>query len=89
MELLNESELISRQVMSARWRDLPTVCRLVFLHHSQADDTNTEDCIYNSFQYWRVPLPELDFLLLGDTSDYSQWEDKSKVEDSPSDVMET
>lgn len=73
--------------MSARWRDSPTLCRLVFLQHSQADDT--KDCMYNSFQYWRVPLPELDFSLLGDTSDYSQWEDKSKVEDSSSDVMET
>uniref|UniRef100_A0A7N8WLX3 Putative WW-binding domain-containing protein n=1 Tax=Mastacembelus armatus TaxID=205130 RepID=A0A7N8WLX3_9TELE len=27
-------------------------------------------CTYNSFQYWRVPLPELDLSLLEDASDY-------------------
>ncbi|XP_035495077.1 uncharacterized protein wu:fa19b12 [Scophthalmus maximus] len=49
-------------------------------------DTNTEDCAFNSFQYWRPPLPELDLSLLDSNS---QTEQKSKVKDAPSDVMET
>uniref|UniRef100_A0A3Q2VEF7 Putative WW-binding domain-containing protein n=1 Tax=Haplochromis burtoni TaxID=8153 RepID=A0A3Q2VEF7_HAPBU len=54
----------------------------------QADeDANTEDCTYNSFQYWRVPLPELDLSLLEDASDHSKTKDKSKA--SSSDAMET
>ncbi|XP_028270620.1 uncharacterized protein C9orf40 [Parambassis ranga] len=39
-----------------------------------AKDSNTEDAeddTYNSFQYWRVPLPELDLSLLEDASDQS------------------
>uniref|UniRef100_UPI0037E72AC0 uncharacterized protein C9orf40 homolog n=1 Tax=Semicossyphus pulcher TaxID=241346 RepID=UPI0037E72AC0 len=51
--------------------------------------TNAEDCTYNSFQYWRVPLPELDLSLLEDTNDHSQTQDKPKVKDSSSDSMET
>ncbi|XP_033182029.1 WRNPLPNID domain-containing protein [Anabas testudineus] len=47
--------------------------------------TNTEDCTYNSFQYWRVPLPELDLSLLEDAGDHSQAKDK----DSSSEAMET
>ncbi|KAF3696006.1 putative protein C9orf40 -like protein [Channa argus] len=44
----------------------------------QADlDTNTEDWPYNSFQYWRVPLPELDLSLLEDANGHSQIEDKT------------
>ncbi|TKS79009.1 hypothetical protein D9C73_012095 [Collichthys lucidus] len=55
----------------------------------QADeDANTEDCAYNSFQYWRLPLPELDLSLLEDADDHSQTKDKSKVSSS-SDAMET
>ncbi|KAE8292459.1 hypothetical protein D5F01_LYC09829 [Larimichthys crocea] len=55
----------------------------------QADeDANTEDCTYNSFQYWRTPLPELDLSLLEDADDHSQTKDKSKVSSS-SDAMET
>lgn len=54
----------------------------------QADeDANTEDCTYNSFQYWRVPLPELDLSLLEDASAHSKTKDKSKA--SSSDAMET
>lgn len=49
---------------------------------------NTEDCMYNSFQYWRVPLPELDLSLLGEASNNTGAEDKSKVKDSFSDAME-
>ncbi|CAI5650867.1 unnamed protein product [Oreochromis niloticus] len=51
------------------------------------EDANTEDCTYNSFQYWRVPLPELDLSLLEDASDHSKTKDKSKA--SSSDAMET
>lgn len=53
------------------------------------EDSNTEDCTYNSFQYWRVPLPELDMSLLEDADDSSQKRHKtSKVKDS-FDAMET
>uniref|UniRef100_A0A4W6FTV7 Putative WW-binding domain-containing protein n=1 Tax=Lates calcarifer TaxID=8187 RepID=A0A4W6FTV7_LATCA len=52
-------------------------------------DTNTEDCTYNSFQYWRVPLPELDLSLLEDVDSHSQTKQKSDVKDSSSDAMET
>lgn len=58
-------------------------------HHSQAEvDVSTEDCTYNSFQYWRVPLPELDLSLLEEASNNTGEEDKSKVKDSFSDAME-
>ncbi|XP_037633268.1 uncharacterized protein wu:fa19b12 [Sebastes umbrosus] len=54
------------------------------------EDTNSEDCTFNSFQYWRVPLPELNLSLLEDASDRSQTKDEeSKVKDSSSDAMET
>ncbi|XP_044053136.1 uncharacterized protein wu:fa19b12 [Siniperca chuatsi] len=53
------------------------------------EDINTEDCTYNSFQYWRVPLPELDLSLLEDANDHSQTKDKSKLTDTSSDAMET
>uniref|UniRef100_A0A3Q1EWP7 Putative WW-binding domain-containing protein n=1 Tax=Acanthochromis polyacanthus TaxID=80966 RepID=A0A3Q1EWP7_9TELE len=46
---------------------------------------NTDDCTYNSFQYWRVPLPELDLSLLEDTGDHSQSKEKLKTKDSSSD----
>uniref|UniRef100_A0A8P4FVX6 Putative WW-binding domain-containing protein n=1 Tax=Dicentrarchus labrax TaxID=13489 RepID=A0A8P4FVX6_DICLA len=39
---------------------------------------------YNSFQYWRTPLPELDLSLLEDPSDGSQTKDKAKVKDPSS-----
>ncbi|XP_074527329.1 uncharacterized protein LOC141791039 [Halichoeres trimaculatus] len=52
-------------------------------------DTNVEDCTYNSFQYWRVPLPELDLSLLEDTSSIAQTPNKSKVKDLSFDYMET
>ncbi|KAM8760000.1 uncharacterized protein AB9X84_008222 [Acanthopagrus schlegelii] len=53
------------------------------------EDTNTEDCTYNSFQYWRVPLPELDLSLLEDACDHSQTKDTPKGKVSSSDAMET
>ncbi|XP_051279366.1 uncharacterized protein C9orf40 homolog [Dicentrarchus labrax] len=55
------------------------------------EDTNAEDDSYNSFQYWRTPLPELDLSLLEDPSDGSQTKDKAKVKDpsSSSYAMET
>uniref|UniRef100_A0A1A8GJD4 Putative WW-binding domain-containing protein n=1 Tax=Nothobranchius korthausae TaxID=1143690 RepID=A0A1A8GJD4_9TELE len=48
-----------------------------------------EDSIYNSFQYWRVPLPELDLSLLDDLSDSSQTKHEPKVTGSNLDAMET
>ncbi|XP_053181904.1 uncharacterized protein wu:fa19b12 [Scomber japonicus] len=51
-------------------------------------ESTTEDCKYNSFQYWRVPLPELDLSLLDDANAQSKTKDKSKVKNS-SDAMET
>ncbi|XP_068559852.1 uncharacterized protein C9orf40 homolog [Cebidichthys violaceus] len=52
------------------------------------EDNDTEDCTYNSFQYWKVPLPELNLSLLEDAN-HSQSKDKPKVKDSSSDAMET
>ncbi|XP_056232577.1 uncharacterized protein wu:fa19b12 [Seriola aureovittata] len=52
-------------------------------------DTSTEDCTFNSFQYWRVPLPELDLSLLEDVNRHSQIKPKSKMKDCSSDAMET
>ncbi|CAK6950278.1 uncharacterized protein wu:fa19b12 [Scomber scombrus] len=51
-------------------------------------ESTTEDCKYNTFQFWRVPLPELDLSLLDDANAQSKTKDKSKVKNS-SDVMET
>ncbi|KAF7199212.1 uncharacterized protein C9orf40 homolog [Nothobranchius furzeri] len=50
---------------------------------------HAEDSIYNSFQYWRVPLPALDLSLLDDLSDSSQTKHEPKVTDSNLDAMET
>ncbi|KAM9393091.1 uncharacterized protein KZ484_004325 [Pholidichthys leucotaenia] len=50
-------------------------------------DATTEDCAYNSFQYWRVPLPELDLSLLEDSDDHSK--ETSKERDPFSHAMET
>ncbi|XP_061585908.1 uncharacterized protein wu:fa19b12 [Cololabis saira] len=52
-------------------------------------DEHKEDCTYNSFQYWRVPLPELDLSLLEDSSDHSQTKGNATVCDSSSVAMET
>ncbi|XP_070690511.1 uncharacterized protein C9orf40 homolog [Pempheris klunzingeri] len=52
------------------------------------EDINAEDCTYNSFQYWRVPLPELDLSLLEDAGDQSQTQVRPKVKGSSSDAME-
>ncbi|KAM4576924.1 uncharacterized protein PAE49_006857 [Odontesthes bonariensis] len=53
------------------------------------NDKTQEDCTYNSFQYWRVPLPELDLSLLGDDRDCSKTKERSKASGSSSDAMET
>ncbi|KAF6716432.1 hypothetical protein FQA47_014354 [Oryzias melastigma] len=54
------------------------------------DITENEDCSYNSFQFWRVPLPELDLSLLDDDPRAdSQTKEKSKSSDSSSDAMES
>ncbi|XP_034397711.1 uncharacterized protein C9orf40 homolog [Cyclopterus lumpus] len=52
------------------------------------EDNNTEDCTYNSFQYWKLPLPELNLSLLKDEN-HSQRKEEPKVKDSASDAMET
>uniref|UniRef100_A0A3B5QVC2 Uncharacterized protein n=1 Tax=Xiphophorus maculatus TaxID=8083 RepID=A0A3B5QVC2_XIPMA len=48
-----------------------------------------EDGTYNSFQYWRVPLPELDLSLLDEFSDHYPKKDKFKENDTTADPMET
>ncbi|XP_054906519.1 uncharacterized protein wu:fa19b12 [Poeciliopsis prolifica] len=53
------------------------------------DKTADEDGTYNSFQYWRVPLPELDLSLLEESSDRYPKKDKSKENDTTADAMET
>lgn len=52
-------------------------------------DVKTEDCTYNSFQFWRVPLPQLDLSLLEEASSHSRTEEKSKCKNSFSEAMET
>ncbi|KAM9361009.1 uncharacterized protein ABDE67_001638 [Symphorus nematophorus] len=64
--------------------------RVIPKDNDKADeDTGTEDSTYNSFQYWRPPLPELDLSLLEDTNDQDQTKDTSEVKDSSYDAMET
>ncbi|XP_032434029.1 uncharacterized protein C9orf40 homolog [Xiphophorus hellerii] len=53
------------------------------------DKTADEDGTYNSFQYWRVPLPELDLSLLDEFSDHYPKKDKFKENDTTADAMET
>ncbi|XP_035852459.1 uncharacterized protein wu:fa19b12 [Sander lucioperca] len=58
----------------------------------KADEaTDAEDCSFNSFQYWRVPLPALDLSLLDeDAAERPRSKDQSKAEDAGcSDAMET
>ncbi|KAG7489730.1 hypothetical protein JOB18_018984 [Solea senegalensis] len=47
--------------------------------HIQDDEDDEEDCAYNSFQFWRIPLPELDLSLLDDDIGRSRTEQSSKV----------
>ncbi|XP_077376939.1 uncharacterized protein LOC144018554 [Festucalex cinctus] len=51
-------------------------------------DADSEDCIYNSFQYWRIPLPEVDLSLLEETTEHCQIKHNSIVRNA-SDAMET
>ncbi|KAK1893324.1 putative protein C9orf40 like [Dissostichus eleginoides] len=54
------------------------------------EDPDTEDCSFNCFQYWRVPLLKLDLSLLEDANENSQsGKDESKVKDSSPYAMET
>ncbi|XP_054467561.1 uncharacterized protein wu:fa19b12 [Anoplopoma fimbria] len=57
-------------------------------NHEADEDHDTEDCTFNSYQFWRVPLPELDLSLLDDAN-HSQSKDEPKVKGSYSDAMET
>ncbi|XP_056275201.1 uncharacterized protein C9orf40 homolog [Pseudoliparis swirei] len=52
------------------------------------EDNNTEDCSYNSFQYWKLPLPELNLALLKDEN-HSKSKEEPKVKDFAPDAMET
>uniref|UniRef100_A0A672JP17 Uncharacterized protein n=1 Tax=Salarias fasciatus TaxID=181472 RepID=A0A672JP17_SALFA len=45
------------------------------------------DFIYNSFQYWRLPLPQLDLSLLESGSDDPQTKGTSKLKDSSYDPV--
>ncbi|KAM3611688.1 uncharacterized protein V6R79_022631 [Siganus canaliculatus] len=53
------------------------------------EDASAEDCTYNSFQYWRSPLPDLDLSLLEDVNAQCPSKDKSKDRDFSLDAMET
>ncbi|XP_078107817.1 uncharacterized protein LOC144518780 [Sander vitreus] len=58
----------------------------------KADEaSDAEDCSFNSFQYWRVPLPTLDLSLLEeDAADRPRSKDQSEAKDACcSDAMET
>ncbi|XP_040051557.2 uncharacterized protein LOC120830747 [Gasterosteus aculeatus] len=48
----------------------------------------TDDSAYNSFQYWRAPLPELNLSLLEDPG-RSPSKDEPEYKDSSSEFMET
>ncbi|TNN86445.1 putative protein C9orf40 [Liparis tanakae] len=52
------------------------------------EDNNTEDCSYNTFQYWKLPLPELNLSLLEDEN-HSKSKEEPKVKDFAPDAMET
>lgn len=54
--------------------------------------TDDDHCTFNSFQYWRVPLPEVDLSLLqtnGDAEELSQQPVKDSSALSETDAMET
>ncbi|MEQ2244996.1 hypothetical protein ILYODFUR_022931 [Ilyodon furcidens] len=53
------------------------------------EDSPDEDDTFNSFQYWRVPLPELDLSLVEGARDHSQTKDKSKENYTTTDAMES
>ncbi|CAJ1067969.1 uncharacterized protein wu:fa19b12 [Xyrichtys novacula] len=80
---LTSSKKRAREERAGPETDLPT-------NADKADkEVNAEDCAYNSFQYWRVPLPALDLSLLQDNADQSETQNKTKVKDISSDCMET
>ncbi|XP_062239035.1 uncharacterized protein C9orf40 homolog [Platichthys flesus] len=54
-----------------------------------AGDSDTEDCAFNTFWFWRPPLPKLDLSLLEDDHSDPQTKQRSKVKDCSSDAMET
>ncbi|KAJ8380729.1 hypothetical protein SKAU_G00015070 [Synaphobranchus kaupii] len=53
--------------------------------------TPTDDdlCTFNSFQYWRVPLPEVDLSLLQTSDDAEEQPVKDSSVLSETDAMET
>ncbi|XP_034452448.1 uncharacterized protein C9orf40 homolog isoform X1 [Hippoglossus hippoglossus] len=56
---------------------------------SDTGDSDTEDCAFNTFWFWRSPLPKLDLTLLEYDHSHPQTEQRSKVKDRSSDAMET
>ncbi|CAN9513434.1 unnamed protein product [Ophioblennius macclurei] len=84
-----------RRVSSALDANLPKRarddCKSLEMHVLDEDnkEKNTEDSIYNSFQFWRSPLPALDLSLLEGSSDDPQTKGKSKLKDPSYDAMET
>ncbi|XP_060927682.1 uncharacterized protein C9orf40 homolog [Limanda limanda] len=59
------------------------------LHKVAAGDSDTEDCAFNTFWFWRPPLPKLDLSLLEDDHSRPQTVQRSKVKSRFSDAMET
>lgn len=62
---------------------------IVIATDKTAEDSTDEDAMYNSFQHWRVPLPDLDLSLLEDIRDHSLKKDEPKSSDTTADAMET
>ncbi|XP_061624607.1 uncharacterized protein wu:fa19b12 [Phyllopteryx taeniolatus] len=57
-------------------------------HLNDKTDADSEDCTFNSFQYWRAPLPQLDLSLLEETTEHCQIKHNSSVGNAL-DAMET
>ncbi|KAK2837527.1 hypothetical protein Q5P01_014739 [Channa striata] len=71
------SDTLTNPKKGPRDEDAGSEAALVKATEQTDADSNAEDCTYNSFQYWRVPLPELDLSLLEDANDHSQTEGKA------------
>lgn len=59
----------------------------VLLQVTRPDDNKDELCAFNSFQFWRMPLPALDLSLLDSPSTSELNEDSSCKDDT--EEMET
>ncbi|XP_054630085.1 uncharacterized protein wu:fa19b12 [Dunckerocampus dactyliophorus] len=83
-----ESFSITSSCSRKRRREEPVDLETAIAKDSDKADTDPEDCTYNSFQFWRAPLPELDLSLLDESSGQSQTKHSSNVKNS-CDAMET